>query len=333
MAPKIFLTGATGFIGGDVLYLLSQQHPDWQWTCLVRDSEKAAKVSAKYPNAIMAIGSLDDVDLIEKEAATADIVIHTAFSDEHQPSAEAIAKALAQRQSDRPAYWLHTSGFLSLASESLTTKVFGDRLDKVYDDWDGLNELTSHPDHVPHRHVEKVVLAAGSDVVKTAIISPSVVYGKGRGPDKTTGFPLFGTFAKHGRVFAAGKGENIWHNIHVQDLSEIYLLLAEAAVSGKPAAKWNDEGYYLAENGSYIVKEMLTFAACIGFDKGLLQSPEVAFLSPDEANRILPYAHIMLGANSRGRAFRAKRLLGWSPRNPSFEDEIENAFTREVENQ
>jgi hypothetical protein len=49
-------------------------------------------------------------------------------------------------------------------------------------------------------------------------------------------FPMFEAFLRHKKVFAIGKGENIWHYIHVQDLSNLYLLLGEAAVDGGPPA-------------------------------------------------------------------------------------------------
>lgn len=72
---KIFLTGATGYIGGDALFLLSQQHPDAEFSLLVRSEDKAKKVQAQYPNARIVLGGLDDSKAIRQEAAWADIVI------------------------------------------------------------------------------------------------------------------------------------------------------------------------------------------------------------------------------------------------------------------
>lgn len=87
------------------------------------------------------------------------MIIHTTASDEHAPSAEAIVRGLRCRQSDSPGYYIHTSGGLSLDAKSFITGRYGDRFDKVYDDWENVGELTSHPDHMPHRKVDKVVLA------------------------------------------------------------------------------------------------------------------------------------------------------------------------------
>ncbi|KAI9930753.1 hypothetical protein MW887_011510 [Aspergillus wentii] len=293
-------------------------HPDWDVTCLVRSKAKGEKVSAAHPSASLVYGEQDSIDLLEDEASKADIVIHAAASDEHAPSAKAIVRGLQRRQRG---YYINTSGGLSLATESISTGRYGDRFDKVYDDWENGQELLSHPEHTPHRHVDRIVLAAASNSLKTAIIAPAVIYGKGRWPDKKKSFPLFTSFLKHRKVFAVGKGENIWHYIHVQDLGNIYLRLAEAAVNNIPVG-WNEEGYYLAENGYYVVREILQLAAKIMYDKGLLDSEDVEHLSADEADKLMPYARIVLGVCSRGVAVRARKLLDWKPCMPSFEDEM-----------
>ena len=75
MAPKVFLTGATGYIGGDALFHISQQHSDLDLALLVRTEEKAKEVKASYANARIVLGDLDDSETIKREAAWADIVL------------------------------------------------------------------------------------------------------------------------------------------------------------------------------------------------------------------------------------------------------------------
>jgi hypothetical protein len=51
---------------------------------------------------------------------------------------------------------------------------------KVFDDLEGVGELTSLPDEAFHRNVDKIVLECGTkhaDVVRTAIICPPTIYG------------------------------------------------------------------------------------------------------------------------------------------------------------
>lgn len=283
-------------------------------------------MASAYPQVRLVYGTTDDVDIIEEEASKADIVFHSAASDEHVPSAEAIVRGLSRRQADGPAYYIHTSGAFALAAETIATGKYGERFDKVYDDWDHVKELTSLPDYAPHRKVDKVVLAADPTKVRTAIVAPAVIYGVGRGPDKTKSAPVFEVFLKERKVFVVGKGDNIWHNIHVQDLSKLYLLLGEAAVNGGGNATWNEEGYYLAENSSYVNREMLQLASKILYKKGLVDSPDPEFVTPKESEKILPWLKIMVGVDSQGTAIRGRKLLVWEPNMPSFEDELDNAL-------
>jgi hypothetical protein len=75
-----------------------------------------------------------------------------------------------------------------------------------------------------------------------------------------------------------------------------------------------------------VAGEMLKRGAEFGFSKRLLPTLEVEHLRADEADALLPYARYMLGANLRGVGIRAKKLLGWKPTEPSFEEDMERAI-------
>lgn len=64
-----------GYIGGDILYAVHKAHPDYEYTLLVRNEDRAKVVKEKYPNVKFVYGNLDASDVIEKAAAEADIVI------------------------------------------------------------------------------------------------------------------------------------------------------------------------------------------------------------------------------------------------------------------
>src|SRR4051794_13603639 len=72
---RIFLTGATGHIGGAVLDALLRGGHDV--TALVRDNEKAARVAAR--NARPVVGNIGDPDSYRAAADAQDGYIHTAF--------------------------------------------------------------------------------------------------------------------------------------------------------------------------------------------------------------------------------------------------------------
>lgn len=76
---KLFVTGATGFIGGDAFYAIANAHPEYEITALVRNSEKGAQVAKEYPSVKLVYGDLDSTDLLEEEAKKADIVCRTSL--------------------------------------------------------------------------------------------------------------------------------------------------------------------------------------------------------------------------------------------------------------
>lgn len=51
-----------------------EQHPDWNYTCSARSSEKGAKIAQVFPSVRLVYGDLDAVEMIEEEASNADIV-------------------------------------------------------------------------------------------------------------------------------------------------------------------------------------------------------------------------------------------------------------------
>jgi uncharacterized protein YbjT (DUF2867 family) len=68
-------TGATGYIGGDLLHALTAALPIVQIAALVRSPAKATQVSGAFPNVRIVHGDLDSTNVIEREAADADVVI------------------------------------------------------------------------------------------------------------------------------------------------------------------------------------------------------------------------------------------------------------------
>ncbi|KAK4940755.1 hypothetical protein LTR10_019148 [Elasticomyces elasticus] len=300
MTPKVFVTGATGYIGGDGLFEIARAHPDWDITCAIRNSDKAAKIALQYPSIKLVHADLNAVDVIEEEASKADVVFHFANCD-HEASATAI---------------------------TIDRGCWGDELSKVYDDWVGVEELTSLPDHAEHRNVDKLVLEASKiypDKIKTAIVCPPAIFGRGRGPDNQRSVQIYRVteaFLKHKRAFTVGKGNNIWNQVHVQDLSRLYLLLGEAAVNNGDPATWDDHGYYLAENGTLVWKDVIEAVAGEISNQCHIDLTVEEELSPEEAAKLLPYAKYLIGTNCRGISIRARKLLGWKPRERSLMDEI-----------
>ncbi|KAI9709611.1 MAG: hypothetical protein M1812_007659 [Candelaria pacifica] len=335
-STKIFATGVTGYIGGDALYAISQAHPEFEWTCLVRNSDRGGLIASQYRKAKLVYGTLDDTQMLEEEAKKANVVLNFANAD-HEAAATALCKGLAAHSPKDPGYLIHTSGTGLLLVDDIQAKTYGWAASKIYDDWDGLSVVTSLPDDAPHRKVEKLVLNASEEhsiSVKTAIVSPPTIYGKGRGPGNQRGHQVYElarcTIEKQ-EGLQVGNGENFWPNVHVYDLSDCYLKLVEAAVKGDENVTWNKEGYYFTENGEHVWGEISRRVAMEVHDQGLTPSGNVRSIDEDEANKLTPMGAALWGANSRCRSIRAGKLLGWTPKERILEEELPDVVASEAQ--
>jgi nucleoside-diphosphate-sugar epimerase len=176
--------------------------------------------------------------------------------------------------------------------------------------------------------VDEIIIGAGQQnptSVKTAVVCPPCIYGPGRGPGKIKSFQVYllsSAVLKRKQGFLVGKGENVWHQVHVQDLSNVYLALGEAASEGGGKATWNNEGYYLAENGPFVWGDIQRAVAQAAFDKKLIASPDVESLDGAQTTDVLPVGTYAWGTNSRGISLRARKLFGWAPQKPKLIDLI-----------
>ncbi|PLB45970.1 nucleoside-diphosphate-sugar epimerase [Aspergillus steynii IBT 23096] len=340
--PKVFITGITGYIGGDAFYLIEQNHPDLEISALVRSTEKANPIAEKYPQVRIVLGGLDDAEILEREAAWADIVIHTADSSDHAVAANAIAKGLVEGHTpQRPGYWLHTGGTGILTYfDSEVRKVSGEHDDKVFNDWDGVDELVNLPAAAFHRNIDELVLKTGTqhaDSVKTAIVCPPTIYGRGRGPGSGRGrqvYELASFIMKEKYSPQIGKGLARWNNIHVHDLSRLFDALLTAALegSGEDGELWGAKGYFLCENGEHVWGDLSRFIGQQVFELGYLpQEPACRDLSLDEAVKSSAgFEAASWGWNSRGSALRARKTVGWQPQERSLQDEVPEIIRSEA---
>ena len=253
---------------------------------------------------------------------------------DHAVAVKALTDGLAART--EPGYLIQTSGTGILLFADLEHGVFGEASPKIYDDWEGIDEVTSLPDFAPHRKVDKMILAAGTgkaSKIKTAIVCPPTIYGQGRGPGNQRGhqvYELARCTLEQKQGFQVGAGRTYWPNVHVFDLSKVYLALVEAAANGGGKATWGEAGYYFTENGEHIWGEVSKLVASAAQQQGFISSDEVVSVSALEADKLSSHGSALWGANSRCRAIRARKLLGWSPTGTSLIDEIPLAVESEA---
>lgn len=81
-----------------------------------------------------------------------------------------------------------------------------------------------------------------------------------------------------------GEGKARWNNVHVADLSDLYVLLCEAAVSQRMDPEiWGSRGYYLVENGEHLWSDIAKQIGHEAEKMGYIESPETKVLSKNAA--------------------------------------------------
>lgn len=73
---NVFITGASGFVGYNLILFLLQAHPDWTLFCLVRTAEKAAKLSKLGVHPVM--GDLLSPETYQDSLKSCEIIFHLA---------------------------------------------------------------------------------------------------------------------------------------------------------------------------------------------------------------------------------------------------------------
>ncbi len=286
----VFLTGASGFIGGSLAIKLVANG------CLVRglvrNVDKAAQLTALGIEPV--VGDLDDLALLEREAINADAVINTASAD-HAASVEVMLKAIEDSQ--KP--FIHTSGS-SIVGDDARGSIKSEMI------FDESTPLVVHELKQSRRNIDLKVLNAASRGVKSVVICPSLIYGVGKGLHTTSvQIPFLVTNAmKHGVVQIVGEGKNTWSNVHIDDVVDLYCLALEKAPAG---------AFYFAANGE---------ASFLELGQALtqrLQFSQLEHLAPEVAASQwgVGMAYFSLGSNSRVRAVRARQELGWLPKHSS----------------
>jgi nucleoside-diphosphate-sugar epimerase len=293
----IFITGATGYIGGSVAQKLVRI--GYRVRGLVRSKENADLISQLGIEPV--ISDLNDTDLLIREAKQADGVINAASAD-HSESVQALIKGLAG--SSKP--MIHTSGSSIVGDDVRGSQ----RTESIFDEY---TPLVVQKLKQPRRNIDLSVLGSATSDVRSIVICPSLIYGVGRGLNpKSIQIPFLAENAqKLGVVQIVGAGQNVWSNIHIDDVVDLYVLALAKAPAG---------AFYFAENGEASF-EQIGYALAKRLGLSLVES-----LNPDLAAQLwgVPRAYYSYGSNSRVRSVRAKQELGWIPQHASLVDWILN---------
>jgi len=279
---RIFLTGATGYIGSAVLdALLRGGH---HVTAIARDPEKAARLTAKSVTAI--VGELGAPASYMPALEASDAVVHTAFEASPRGVAldrqvlDAVLPALAAQATSAPRVFVYTSGVWVLGKTTTPADEEAPLEPAELVAW--------RPDH------ERLVLGWGGSGLRTVVVRPGVVYGGGRGVVSD-----LIKDALNGLVRVIGPGRNHWPCIYDRDLADLYARLV-ASPDARGIYHANDEGDERVNDIAEAIAGQVS------------QTPDIRHMPIAEARKKLgPYADA-LALDQRVRSPRA-RALGWAP--------------------
>jgi nucleoside-diphosphate-sugar epimerase len=295
---RVFVTGATGFIGSAVVQeLIDAGH---QVLGLAR-SEKAGKDLAAA-GAEVHRGSLEDLGSLRSGAAAADGVIHTAFIHDfsnYGPAAEADKRAIetlggALAGSDHPL--IVTSGTLVLQSEGPIA-----------------TEADAPNPNFPRKSEEAALALAAHGVRASVLRLPPSVHGKG-----DHGFvPHLISIARAKGVSAyIEDGLNRWPAVHRLDAAHLYRLVLE---KGAAAGRYHgvaDEGLPTREIAEVIGRHL---------------NVPVVSKSREEAADHFGWIALFFGMDSPASAAQTQQRLGWRPVHPGLLADLEEMHYFETE--
>ncbi|KAH9003178.1 hypothetical protein EDB86DRAFT_135118 [Lactarius hatsudake] len=310
----IFITGATGYIGGSVLQRLLD-HPKidtFEITALVRNADKATLLNTVGVNT--AVASLSDLDKVTELAAASDIIIHTTDAKD-QKAANAILHGLKARydKTGKIPIYIHTSGAGMLMDNAAGLH----DTDVIYADTDP-EQIESLPDTASHRLVDREVVAADKEgYVRTYIVLPSTIYGIATGKLFDLGISHAHSIQLPAAIRASvdrgqggmiGEGKNIWPNVEVHEQAELYQIILDAALSD-PSTPHGRDGYYFGASDEYRLYDLAKAYSQVLYDLGKGKSPEPTSFTAEEVQN---FGGAWLGNNARCKAERG-RALGWKP--------------------
>lgn len=284
---RVFVTGATGFVGSAVVKdLLNAGH---KVLGLARSDAGAGALAAV--GADIHRGSIEDLDSLRSGAAAADGVIHTAFNHDFSRFAQSceddrgVIETLASALEGSTRPLIITSGTGVLGSGPTST------------------EEDAVPSHSPNPRIatELTAAAVAERGVHVSIVRlPPSVHGDG-----DHGFvPLvIGLAREKGRSVFLGDGQNRWAGVHRFDAAPVYRLALE---QNKPFAR-----YHAVAEGSVPFRDI---AEVIG---RRLNLPVVGLTKEEAAAHFGWFAHFAaLDCPTSSDKTRAE--LGWQPTGPSL---------------
>ncbi|MBD3886681.1 NAD-dependent epimerase/dehydratase family protein [Phormidium tenue FACHB-886] len=289
---KVFLTGATGYIGSAIATAL--QTANHEVVGLARSTVAEEKLRSHHIEPIQ--GDLHNSQSLMNGAQKADAVIHVAATNDAEIAVldrQAVEIFLATLEGTGKTF-IYTSG----------TWILGNTGDTIADE---TSPLSPTPLIAWRAEIEPLVLAAQERNIRTIVIRPALVYGHAGGLVAM----LVQSGLQQGVVQFVGNGQNRWTLIHVDDLARCYVAALDRAPSGSLFISADDRQVFSLQ----AIAEAASHAAGI---PGQTQSWALS-----DAQQAMGAFADALVLDQQVSAAKARQVLNWQPQAPSLFDELQ----------
>ncbi|MGH9416181.1 MAG: SDR family oxidoreductase [Terriglobales bacterium] len=288
---RVFVTGATGFIGSRVVpELISAGH---EVLGLARSDAGARSLAAA--GAQVHRGDLDDLESLRSGAAASDAVIHTAFrhdwtkfvesSELDKRAIETIGRVL--QGSSRP--FIVTSG-VGVAQGRTATEV----------------DPPIPPSALYPRASEATAVALMERGVRASVMRLPQVHDTEKQGLVT---PMIAVARAKGISAYVGDGRNRWPAAHVLDVARLYRLTLETGAAGTRYHGVAEEGVPLID-----------IATAIG--RGL--NVPVVSISQEQAQEHFGFVGFLVGRDAPTSSARTREQMAWNPTGPGLLTDLAN---------
>lgn len=289
---RIFVTGATGFIGSTIVReLLQGGH---QVLGLTRSDTGAKALTAV--GAEVHRGDIEDLDSLLRGAAQADGVIHTAFNHD-------FSKFLANCENDRAA--ITTMGAALKGSDRHLVITSGVGMGSVGHGQPASEDVYDASPPNPRKASEE----AGMELLQRGINVSVVRLPQVHDPLKQGLIsPLIDLAKQKGVSAYVGEGANRWPAVHLSDVARVYVLAMQKALAGS-------RYHAVAEEGI----AMRTIAETIG--RGL--NVPVQSIAAADAPAHFGWLAGFAGSDMSASSALTQQRLGWKPSGPDLISDLE----------